>query len=111
MFEKFKRTSIETRLLEEKLYEQVVEELVRGQRRNGLWAKALVDSGGREEKTKALYIQYRVQSLKDELELSYKYTNIVTNSQIQDTKSTALMIDILVWSIGGGVLLAYILLS
>jgi len=48
----------------------VVEELANGQRRNGLWAKALANSGGQEEKAKALYIRYRVQSIRDEIEIS-----------------------------------------
>jgi hypothetical protein len=56
-------------LLEEQLYEQVVHELGNGQRRDGLWAKALANSDGLEEKAKALYIRYRVQSIKDEIEI------------------------------------------
>lgn len=70
MFKKIKRNSAAARQFEEQLYEQVVGELTKGQRRNGLWAKALADSDGQEGKAKALYIQYRVQSLKDETELS-----------------------------------------
>jgi len=69
LFEKFRRTSAATRLLEEQLYEQVVQELSNGQRRDGLWAKALANSDGLEEKAKALYIRYRVQSIKDEIEI------------------------------------------
>ena len=70
LFEKFRRNSAAARLLEEQLYEQVVNELANGQRRNGLWAKAFANSDGLEEKVKALYIQYRVQSIKDEFEIS-----------------------------------------
>lgn len=69
MFDKFRRTSAATRLLEEQLYEQVVQELANGQRRDGLWAKALANSDGLEDKAKALYIRYRVQSIKDEIEI------------------------------------------
>lgn len=69
MFEKFRRTSAATRLFEEQIYEQVVHELANGQRRDGLWAKALASSDGIEDKAKALYIQYRVQSIKDEIKV------------------------------------------
>lgn len=70
MFEKIKISSAGRRLYEEKLYEQVVSELINGEKRSGLWAKALANSNGIEEKAKALYIQYRVQSIKDEIEIS-----------------------------------------
>ena len=70
MFDKYRRNSAAARLLEEQLYEQVVNELSNGQKRNGLWAKALANSDGAEEKAKALYIKYRVQSIKDEIEVS-----------------------------------------
>jgi len=69
LFEKVRRTSAAIRLLEEQLYEQVVHELYIGQRRDGLWAKALANSDGVECKAKALYIGYRVQSIKDEMEI------------------------------------------
>ena len=57
-------------MLEEQLYEQVVVELSNGKKRDGLWAKAISNSSGVEEKAKALYIKYRVQSIKDEIEVS-----------------------------------------
>ena len=57
------------RLIEEKFYEQVVIELESGERRNGLWAKAVADTDGKEGRAEAQYIKYRVQSLKDELKL------------------------------------------
>ena len=66
MFGKLKLASAAKRLEEEKLYEAVVQELEKGLRRDGLWAKALANSNGNEEKVKALYIQYRIQSIKDE---------------------------------------------
>lgn len=69
MFKKLRRTSAAIRLLEERLYEQVVHELSNGQRRDGLWAKALANSDGAEDKAKGLYIRYRVQSLRDEMEI------------------------------------------
>jgi hypothetical protein len=55
------------RLIEEKIYAQVVNELSQGQKRDGLWGKALADSDGVEDKAKSLYIKYRVQSIIDEM--------------------------------------------
>lgn len=58
-----------SRLAEEKLYEYVALELERGERRSGLWAKALANSDGSDAKATGLYIKYRVQSLIDEATL------------------------------------------
>ena len=70
MFDKISHLSAIERLREEKLYEQVLNELSQGKKRDGLWAKALAYSEGSDEKAKALYIKYRVQSIKDELEIA-----------------------------------------
>jgi hypothetical protein len=69
LFKRFKRSAAVRRLLEEKLYEKVVLELSQGVRREGLWAKAIANCNGQDEKAKALYIQYRVQSIRDEKEI------------------------------------------
>tara|TARA_Y100000816_G_scaffold64335_1_gene42600 strand:- start:240 stop:683 length:444 start_codon:yes stop_codon:yes gene_type:complete len=69
MFEKFRVNSAKARLLEEKLYAQVVEEVAQGYRRDGLWAKAQQESDGSLDKTKSIYIKLRVQSIKDEMEI------------------------------------------
>ena len=66
MFKKFKRATAVSRLLDEQLYAQAVAELGAGERRDGLWGKALAHSDGNYEKAHGLYIKYRVQSLKDE---------------------------------------------
>ena len=55
------------RLAEEKIYEKVYEEVASGVKREGLWFKALSESGGEETKAKALYVKLRVRSLIDEL--------------------------------------------
>lgn len=73
----FKKTSRETnvedllneaqqRQDEERLLEQVVGELERGFRKDGVWAKALIFADGDEDRAKANYLKLRVQSLKDE---------------------------------------------
>lgn len=70
MFEKFRKNQAVHRLIEEQLYEQALAELDSGQLRSGLWAKALADSSGDEQKVRGLYLKYRVQAMKDEAELA-----------------------------------------
>lgn len=57
-----------SREFEEAVYQQVAQEIASGVRRDGLWAKAIAESGGVLEAAKARYIQLRAQSLMDELE-------------------------------------------
>jgi hypothetical protein len=49
---------------ENKLYEKVWDEISNGIKDKALWAKAYANGVGSEEKTKALYITYRVEALK-----------------------------------------------
>lgn len=124
MFDSIRKRSAAARIIEEQLYEQVVNELATGQRRNGLWAKAIANSNGQDEKAKALYIQYRVQSLRDEYELLHveneihasprdttavhaKENNITKSSDAAPEGST-LWIHVLVWSIAGLILLGFL---
>lgn len=51
-----------------KLYAQAWEELESSERDNGLWAKAFADSEGDDDKTKALYIKFRVEQIKEQQE-------------------------------------------
>lgn len=67
LFESIRNSPAKSRIIEEKLYEQVVNELAQGLIREGLWAKALANSEGSEQSAKALYMKYRVQSIKDEV--------------------------------------------
>jgi hypothetical protein len=55
------------RLTEEALYAEVHGEIESGVRRDGIWAKALADSNMDQLKAQALYINRRVQALKDEV--------------------------------------------
>ena len=124
LFESLRKRSAAARIIEEQLYEQVVNELASGKRRNGLWAKAIASSNGQDEKAKALYIQYRVQSLKDEYELLHeesevkessgntapidaKEVNLPKDSDVAPEEST-LWIHVLVWSIAGLILLGFL---
>ena len=55
------------RLTEESLYAEVHREIESGIRRDGIWAKALADSNMDQPRAQALYINRRVQALKDEV--------------------------------------------
>ena len=57
------------KLAEEQLYEMAVEEIVANNIRQGLWAKALIESNGNETAARAKYIKLRVESLKAEADL------------------------------------------
>lgn len=77
-----KKTAIVNRLVEEKIYEQVLREIESGLRRDGLWAKALQESRGNEQEAKALYIKFRVQSIKDEAEIAQTLSNAQEEKQV-----------------------------
>lgn len=69
---RIKHHAISSRFLDEQIYAQVLSEIENGQRRDGLWAKALAHSDGSNEKAKSLYIKYRAESIKDEIILATK---------------------------------------
>ena len=63
----FGKKSALDRLAEEQLYEAVALEIKNNELREGLWAKALAKAKGDHDQAKGLYIELRVQSLRDEL--------------------------------------------
>jgi hypothetical protein len=67
LFDKFKMSKITDRANDEILYEYVLTELEENIKFKGLWAKAYANSEGNENKIEPLYMQYRVQSIKDSL--------------------------------------------
>jgi hypothetical protein len=70
MFKKLRRSGAAHRLAEEQLYEAALTELNALEMRGGLWAKALADGAGDEQKARGLYLKYRVQSMIDEAEVT-----------------------------------------
>ena len=68
LFDKVKKTTIESRRYEEKLYEVALEEVEAGERRKGLYAKALSKADGDTEKADGIYLKLRVQSIMDDIE-------------------------------------------
>jgi hypothetical protein len=88
IFEKFKTKQSISRLAEEMLYAQVAEEIQNGVRRNGLWAKAIVDAELNEDKAKVIYIKLRVQSLIDEFNIKESKIDSIVDSNKEKIKST-----------------------
>jgi len=78
MFNFIKKKVIENRIQDEILYEYVLDELESNLKVRGLWAKAIAYSEGDDSKATSLYMQYRVQSIKDEfasLQIVYEEMN------------------------------------
>ena len=65
MFNHFKKVAITNRAEDELLYEYVLNEMESDIIAKGLWAKALANSAGDTANAKSIYMQYRVQSIKD----------------------------------------------
>ena len=68
LFDKVKKTTIESRRYEEKLYEVALEEVEAGEIRKGLYSKALAKADGDKEKADGIYLKLRVQSIMDDIE-------------------------------------------
>ena len=86
MTDYFNKKEISQRAEDELLYEYVMEEME--QEANyikGLWAKAMAYSEGNNEKAKSLYMQYRVQSIKDDLKLLEIEYKKLTKEKLWDT--------------------------
>jgi zinc-ribbon domain len=61
---------------DDKLYEIALEEIESGTVQKGIYARAFSQSEGDKNKTDALYIKFRFQSLKDEQTLKAKHTPV-----------------------------------
>ena len=72
MFDRFRTQSAVSRLAEEALYAEAMREIESGIRRDGIWAMALAEANMDQSKAAARYIKLRVQSLKDEIDLTQK---------------------------------------
>ena len=58
-----------SKLAEEQLYAQAAEEVASGQIRQGLWAKAIAETGGDQKLAKARYLKLRVEIMRAEAEV------------------------------------------
>jgi len=59
-----------SKLAEEQLYAHAAEEVASGQIRQGLWAKAIAETGGDEAAAKAQYLKLRVEIMRAEAEIT-----------------------------------------
>jgi len=84
LFDKFKTSTAIDRLSEEKLYEQVAQELKAGKKREGIWVKAMAKSGGDLNKAESMYIELRVQSIKDEYTIQEEVNSRTDNKESKD---------------------------
>ena len=64
-----------SKLAEEQLYAQAAEEVASGQIRQGLWVKAIAETGGDEAAAKARYLMLRVEIMQAEAALTARVCN------------------------------------
>jgi hypothetical protein len=77
VFDKFKINRSVNRVIEDKYFEQVAIEMSEGCINVGTWTRAKANAEGDKNKTEALYIKYRVQSLHDEVHIKSLSTKVV----------------------------------
>lgn len=103
------------RSLEEALYAQVAAEVAAGVKRDGLWAKAIAESGGSADAARALYLRFRVQSLLDEEQLRQTAAAVQQDKaakaarHVEEQKRKAGVLRLLAWGLaifGGLMVLA-----
>ena len=70
LFSSAKAKLAASKLAEEQLYAQAAEEVASGQIRQGLWAKAIAETGGDEAVAKGHYLKLRVEIMKAEAEVT-----------------------------------------
>ncbi len=68
--EKTKRTVAVEQLIERNTSEKLLEEIELCARRKKIWARAIQKSRGNEKKATTLYLEYRIQAIKDEVEIA-----------------------------------------
>lgn len=81
IFDDIKAKGAAYRLTEEALYAEAFREIEAGQRRDGIWAKAMAESNMDKGKAGAKYIKLRVQSLKDETTVFIKVMSLAIVEQ------------------------------
>lgn len=70
-----------SRLEEEALHAAALEHFESGERRKGLWAKALIESEGDLPKAEAAYLRLLVSAMKDELYISGRLQDAISQEQ------------------------------
>lgn len=91
MFNFIKKKLIINRTQDEILYEYVLDEMEAGIKVKGLWAKAIAHSDGIEAKVISIYMQFRVQDIKDQFTaLQISYEEMSRNIGYKSTKGQIL---------------------
>ncbi len=85
MIDYFKKKEITERAEDEILFEYVMEEMEKTEPIKGLWAKAIAHSEGNNDKAKSMYMQFRVQSIKDEFDAVRIIYNEMSKEKLFDT--------------------------
>lgn len=80
---------VASRITEEALYAEALREVEAGQRRDGLWAKALSDSKMNTSDAQALYLKLRVRALRDEIEVLHRSIEQSKRNRTEDEDLTA----------------------
>ena len=89
MFNFARKKIIENRENDDLLFEYVLTELENEIVIKSLWAKAIALAEGNEKKIEPLYMQYRVQNIKDQFsKLNIAYSEIKKEVLFQKIKST-----------------------
>lgn len=78
-----------SKLAEEQLYAHAAEEVASGQIRQGLWAKAIAETGGDEAAAKAHYLKLRVEIMRAEAEVMDFAVNEAAKDSEQREKQAA----------------------
>ena len=77
----------EVHMVEEEFYELAYEEIESGNLKKGLWAKAFSETEGDENKTKALYIKYRFDQIKEgHKEIEQEEEEVKIDSKLESEK-------------------------
>ena len=77
----------EEHMIEEEFYELAYEEIESGNLKKGLWAKAFSETEGDENKTKALYIKYRFDQIKEgHKEIEQEEEEVKIDSKLESEK-------------------------
>lgn len=82
-----KDAAVVSRRYDERLHELALREMQSGERRDGLWAKALIEGQGDEGRAQAIYLRLLVTALQDEHYVSKRV--IERNRQLASTKAVA----------------------
>ena len=72
---------------EEEIYELISEEIESSSRKKGIWTKAFSEAEGDENKTKALYIKYRFDQIKEgHKEIEQEEEEVKIDSKLESEK-------------------------